>query len=290
MKFGFAPLNNASGVHPATLGRHLEERGFESVWMPEHSHIPTIRQTEYVAGGELPGGYYQMMNPFISLAAMIPATSALILATGVAQPLAHDLIDLAKTVATLDVLSGHRVILGAGAGWNREELANHRDDIPFERRYEALEERIAALRLIWSTPDPQFSGTWDSFTESVIDPKPRSGSIPIALGLAGAKGMLISARIADEWCPIDAFLRNEAGRHDVGFATARFRRAVRDAGRDPGGVPITMFYSGPVKLARLEACQAADIDRLVFLTISMDTDDQDATMRRLDEIAPYITK
>ena len=75
MKFGFAPLNNASGVHPWALGRSLEERGFESVWMPEHSHIPTIRQTEYVAGGELPGGYYQMMNPFISLAAMIPTTS-----------------------------------------------------------------------------------------------------------------------------------------------------------------------------------------------------------------------
>ncbi len=102
--------------------------------------------------------------------------------------------------------------------------------------------------------------------------------------------MLISARIADEWCPIDAFLRNDAGRHDVGFATTRFRRAVHDFGRDPGGVPITMFYSGPVKPARLEACRAADIDRLVFLTISMDTDDPDATMRRLDEIAPFITK
>lgn len=285
MKFGFAPLNNAEGPRPDRLCHELEVRGFDSVWMPEHTHIPVSRDTTYVGGGDLPRGYYGMMNPFVSLAAGAVATDRLTLATGVCQVLEHDLIDLATTVATLDQVSAGRVVLGVGAGWNREELANHRPDIPFSRRYRAVAERIEALRTIWSSPVPEFDGTWDRFTASHIDPKPVRGAVPVALGLSGPIGLELSARAADEWIPIDAFLRGADGRPDVGGCVRRFRDAVERAGRAPDTVPIRVFYSGPVKRRRLDAFAAAGVAGLVFLTADLHDGGTDATMRRLDEIA-----
>ena len=288
MRFGFAPLNHAEGQRPDELARSLEERGFDSVWVPEHSHIPVDRATEYVAGGELPQGYYRMMDPFVSLMAMASSTSKLLLATGVCQVLEHDLIDLAKTVATLDVLSEGRVLLGVGAGWNVEELANHRADIPFSKRYEAIRERLDALRRLWSEETPSFEGTWDRFTPSWVYPKPIRRRVPIALGMSGPIGLGMSARLSDHWIPIDAFLRDENGKPDVGLWVTRFRQLVEDAGRDPQQIPISMFYSGPAKARRLEACRAAGIDRVVCLPGSMDVDDASITEQRLDELAPFL--
>ena len=253
--------------------------------MPEHSHIPVHRESDYIAGGNLPIGYYEMMNPFVSLAAMSANTNHLLLATGVAQLLEHDLIDLARPVASLAAIAGPRVLLGAGAGWNREELANHRPDIPFSRRYQAIEERIDALRLIWSTDEVEFTGTWDRFTRSHINPKPPGRSIPIVMGLTGPMGMDLAARKGDEWMPIDAFLRGDDGRPDIQLWTTRFRQLVESKGRDPDSVSIRMIYSGPVKQRRLEACRDAGIVGLVFLAVDLNTvDSNDATERRLDEI------
>ena len=289
MKFGFAPLNHASSMPPSRLGALLEERGFESVWMPEHTHIPVQRDSEYVAGGELPAAYYEMMNPFVSLAAMSVTTDHLVLATGVVQLLEHDLIDLAKTVASLSAIAGPRLLMGAGAGWNREELANHRPDIPFAQRYHAIEERIDALRVIWSVDQPEFTGRWDRFTASHINPKPVGGPVPIALGMSGPIGLRLSARKADEWIPIDAFLRNADGRADVRGWVVRFRQLVEDCGRDPDSVPIRMIYSGPVKARRLDACRGAGLVGLIFLAADLNrVDDPDATLRRLDEIGSFM--
>jgi probable F420-dependent oxidoreductase len=287
--FGFAPLNHASGIAPARLGPLLEERGFDSVWVPEHSHIPVSRDSAFVTGGELPLSYYEMMSPFVTLAAMSATTGNLVLATGVAQILEHDLIDLAKTVASLAVLAGPRVVLGVGAGWNREELANHRSDIPFAKRYQAIEERIDALRLIWSAEQPEYDGVWHRFTRSHINPKPPNGGVPIAMGMSGPLGLSLSARKADEWVPIDAFLRNEEGRPDVAHWVSRFRHMVEDGGRDPDGVPIRIIYSGPVKQRRLDACLEAGVSGLIFLAADLNVvDSPDATLRRLDEIAPFV--
>lgn len=289
MHFGFAPLNQATSLRPDLLGRELEARGFESVWMPEHSHIPVERQSAFVGGGELPASYYGMLNPFVSLAAMLSSTTSLVLGTGVCQVLEHDLIDLAKTVASLDVLSGHRVVLGVGAGWNREELTNHRADIPFGKRYEAIEERLQALRQIWREDVPEFRGQWDSFSPSRIDPKPAHGTVPIALGMTGPKGLELAARFADQWIPVDAFLRDEEGRHDIDFCLARFRASVERAGRDPDGVRVTMFYSGPATERRLERYLRAGLGGLVFLPTDHDVvDSPDALEARLDELAPFI--
>ena len=154
MKFGYLSLNDADGVRPDRLARELEDRGFDSVWMPEHSHIPVSRATPYPGGGDLPDGYWHMMDPFVSLTAAAMATTSLTLATGICLVLEHDLLDLACTVATLDVLSGGRVLLGIGVGWNAEELANHRPDLPFRQRYSAMRERVDALRSIWTEEAP----------------------------------------------------------------------------------------------------------------------------------------
>ena len=145
MKFGFLAVNSAAGISPGRLASEVEARGYESVWLPEHSHIPTSRRTPYPAGGELPAGYLHMMNPFVSLAAAIGTTTNLTLATGICLALEHDLLDLATTATTLDVLSGGRFVMGIGAGWNAEELANHQPGLPFGRRYRALEERIGGV-------------------------------------------------------------------------------------------------------------------------------------------------
>src|SRR5262245_31735765 len=129
MELGFLTLNHAGGIRPDALARELEDRGFDSVWVPEHSHIPASRQTPYPGGGDLPDGYWHMMDPFVSLQAAASATSTIKLCTGICLVLEHDLLDLACTVATLDALSGGRVLLGIGVGWNEEELTNHRPDL-----------------------------------------------------------------------------------------------------------------------------------------------------------------
>ena len=288
MKFGFLAANSAAGVAPGRLASDVEERGYESVWMPEHSHIPTSRRTPYPAGGELPDGYLHMMNPFVSLAAAAATTTGLTLATGVCLALEHDLLDLATTASTLDVVSGGRLLLGIGAGWNAEELANHRRDLPFRRRYLALEERIAALRTLWSDDPASFDGEFERVEESWVYPKPVNGSIPIALGMAGDRGRPIAAALADEWCPIDVEMHAPDGRMSVSAAIERFRAEVADAGRDPDLVPTTIFAMRPPRADIVERYASLGVERVVFGPHDMTLHDADATHRHLDALQPII--
>ena len=223
VRLGYLALNDAAGIRPDRLSAELEARGFESIWLPEHSHIPTSRATPYPAGGPLPEGYKRMMDPLVSLAIAAGSTTSLRLCTGICLVLEHDLLDLACETATVDVLSNGRLTLGVGVGWNAEELANHRPDVPFRHRYQAMRERVAALRATWTEETPSFAGRWDRLDESWIYPKPAQGSIPVALGNAGLLGIEHAAAYADEWCPIDASMLNTTGRPDVPGAIAMFR-------------------------------------------------------------------
>src|SRR3954454_16491052 len=155
-------MNNPKDLRPDVLGRELEARGYDSLWIGEHSHIPVSRRTPYPAGGEMPSQYTRMMDPFLSLTVAAGATERLLLATGVALPLEHDLFALAKTVATLDHVSGGRLLFGVGVGWNEEELADHRP-IPWSQRYRALAECVAALRAIWCDDEAEFHGEFYDF-------------------------------------------------------------------------------------------------------------------------------
>jgi probable F420-dependent oxidoreductase len=286
---GYLGLNDAAGIRPDRLAAELEARGFESVWLPEHSHIPTSRRTPYPAGGDLPEGYWRMMDPLVSLALAAGATSTLRLCTGICLLLEHDLLDLACAAATLDVLAGGRVTLGVGVGWNEEELADHRPDVPFRHRYRAMRERVDALRTIWREERPRYAGEWDRFEESWVYPKPIRGSIPVALGNAGPVGIAHAAEYADEWCPIDASMLNTGGRPDVAGAIAMFRDSAAAAGRDAGAIPITIFALGRLSLPRLQSYVELGVSRIVLPPPSMDPHTEDETLGHLDRLGDVVS-
>lgn len=288
MDFGYLTGNHAEGILPGDLGRELEERGYNSIWVPEHSHIPTSRQSPYPNGGPLPATYFHMMDPMVSLMAAAATTTNLKLATGIVLVLEHDLLDLACTVATTDVLSSGRVVLGIGVGWNSEELENHRPDLEFRLRYSAMRERVAALRAAWGDEEASFEGRWDRFTESWVYPKPVDRTVPIALGNAGPLGMRHAAEYADEWCPIDVGLLNEDGKPDVVAAIDRFRGLADEAGRDGASIPVSLFVWGRPRLERLEQYSAAGVSQFVFTPVHFENPTADETLRYLDELAPTL--
>jgi probable F420-dependent oxidoreductase len=237
VELGFASMNTPEDPAPGVLAAWLEERGFESFWVGEHPHIPTSRATAYPAGGELPAQYLRMMDPFVSLTAAACATERLLVGTGVALPLEHDLFALAKSVATLDRLSGGRVLLGVGAGWNREELANHRPDIPWSQRYRALAECVAALRALWADDESEFHGRFYDFDPVWSHPKPWQRPHPPVLCGTGQKlGTAHAVAWADAWMPLDIALG------DVAAKVGRFREVAVAAGR--GDMPITIVALG----------------------------------------------
>jgi len=287
MRFGYLGLNSVEGIRPDDLAKALEDRGFDSVWMPEHSHIPTSRQSPYPAGGELPEGYWRMMDPFVSLAMAAQVTTDLELCTGICLLLEHDLLDLACTTATLDALTGGRLRLGVGVGWNEEELANHRPDLPFKLRYSAMEERVAALRTAWGEEEASFDGRWDSFTSSWVYPKPANGTVPVALGNAGPVGIEHAARYADEWCPIDASMLNTGGKPDPAGAIDLFRTKAAEAGRPAEDIPISIFSMGN-RPDRLERYAELGADRVVIMPRTMKLHSADDTLRHLDDLATMV--
>lgn len=289
MKFGYLSHNNAQGIRPDLLAKELEDRGFDSVWMPEHSHIPVDRRTPYPAGGELPEMYYHMMDPLISLTAAASATTTLKLYTGICLIHEHDVLDLACACATLDVLSEGRFYLGIGVGWNEEELENHRPDLPFKMRYSAMRERVAALRAAWTDEKASFDGKYDSFTESYVYPKPVNGTVPISLGNAGPVGIQHAAEYADEWCPIDAGMLNTTGKPDVAGAIELFRRLATEAGRNPDDIPITI-HSFQINEARFESYAELGVERIVLFPSSMKLTSTDDSLKHLEELSPLVAK
>ncbi len=288
MRLGYVSLNTADGIRPDVLARELEARGFDSMWMPEHSHIPISRDTPYMDGQDLPDGYLHMMDPFTSLAIAAGATTKLVLATGVSLVLEHDLLTLGCQTATLDVLSEGRMILGVGVGWNREEFEDHRPDVPFAQRYQALRERIAALRVLWGEDQPSFQGRWDNFPPAWAYPKPVRGAIPVAMGGAGPLGTAHAAAYADRWCPLDSVLLDGAGQVDVAGAVRRFRDLVVEAGREPDAVAIDLYVWTEPDREALEGYATLGLDRLIFGAPTLHRHDAARTLARLDAVTASV--
>ncbi len=286
MKLGYASMNTPSDVRPDRLAGALEDRGYDSLFVGEHSHIPTSRRTPYPAGGELPDSYRQMMDPFVSLTLAASATTTLRIGTGVALPLEHDLLALAKTVATLDVLSSGRLEFGVGVGWNAEELANHRPDIPWAMRYRALEECVEALRRLWIDAESEHHGHYFDFEPSWSFPKPlQSPHPPVLCGTAGRLGSEHAARWADGWMPTDIGLGPiQGGMLDK--KVRLFREAVEQAGRPR--LPITMVAFGNPTPATLAHYRDLGIERVVLGTARAHWDDPSTTMAFIDHYAALI--
>jgi probable F420-dependent oxidoreductase len=286
---GYFSSTWAGGISPAELGVELERRGFDSVWLPEHSHIPVDREPAPPFGSAIPDAYFHLLNPFVALSTVAAVTTQLTIATGVCMALEHDVLDLAGAVASLDVVSGGRVHFGVGVGWLREELANHRPDVPFQQRYSALVERVEALRRCWVDEDAEFAGRWDRFTRSVVSPKPVQPRLPVGFGCSGPFGMRLAAEHADAWLPIDAALAAHGG---VEAALDRFGGLVTAAGRDPADVPVTLFVwgweDGVPGRDLLDRYAGLPIERIVLLPPTMARHDRDTTLRRLNEFQPFV--
>lgn len=273
MKAGVSIFMTDYSIQPVALATALEERGFESVWMPEHSHIPVSRASPWPGGGDLPKHYYDTYDPFVSLAAMAAVTQKLMLGTGICLVVQRDPIHLAKETASLDQLSGGRFLFGIGGGWNAEEMADHGTD--FKTRFKLMDERIDAIKTIWGNSKPEYHGTFVDFPPMMTWPKPVQKPHPqIHVGGGFPHGARRAIAYGDGWMPI-------GGRMDVLEVLPRFRQMAAEGDRDPDSIELSIF--GPrTKPDDLKAYADANVSRLIF---DLPSEPADKILPRLDRYA-----
>ena len=236
MDVGAAMFFTDYSMPPGELGQALEARGFESLWAPEHSHIPTSRTSPFPNGGELPKQYYDVMDPFVTLTAAAVATKTLKVGTGVCLVQQRDPIQTAKLVASIDQVSSGRFLFGVGSGWNAEEMADH--GTAFKSRHKVARERIEAMKLIWTETKPEYHGEFVDFDPMMTWPKPvQKPHPPVIVGGAFPYGARRAIRYGNGWVPHAS--RPEYG--DVSDFLPQFHQMVVEAGRDPASLPLTMF-------------------------------------------------
>ena len=237
MKFGVTLHATDETLSPAELAREAEDRGFHSLYIPEHTHIPTSRRTPPPTGTDVLGReYLRSLDPYIALAAASANTSKILLGTGIGLVAQHDPITLAKQLATLDLLSNGRLVLGIGYGWNHEEMENHGVDV--RRRRAIVREKMLAMQALWSQEEAEFHGEFVNFEKSWMWPKPIQQPRPPVL-IGGAPGPKLFAHIAeyaDGWLPI--------GGAGIKAALGELRSALEANGRsfeDVQIVPMGVF-------------------------------------------------
>lgn len=245
------------GITPAAAARAGEENGFDSFYVPEHTHIPVRREAAHPRTGDasLPDDrYVRTLDPWVALGTAATVTSRITLGTAVALPVEHDPISLAKTIASLDHLSGGRVALGVGFGWNTDELADHH--VPAGHRRSVLSEYLAAMRSLWTDDEASFDGEWVKFGPSWAWPKPAQPHIPTVLGAAGTdRNFRWIAKHADGWL-------STPGEQDVEDRVPALRQAWQDAGRD--GEPRIVLLSGKPDADRLARWRDLGVTEVVF--------------------------
>jgi len=231
MKIGVTIFATDRSMSPLELAREAEARGFHSLYVPEHTHIPTSRRTPPPTGDPvLPEEYKRTLDPCVALAAAAGVTSRIRLGTGIALVAQHDPIVLAKVLATLDVVSQGRLVFGVGYGWNREEMESH--GVDYGRRREIVREKMLAIQALWSNEVAEFEGEYVCFEPSWQWPKPVQQPRPIVL-LGGAAGPTLFAHVAeyaDGWLPI--------GGAGIKAALPELRRACEARGRDPAALHV----------------------------------------------------
>jgi probable F420-dependent oxidoreductase len=268
MEFGISTFVTDQGIRPAPLARAVEERGFGSLFVGEHTHIPVDTKSQYPAGGEIPGKYYRTLDPFVTLAVAATVTDRILLGTAVVLISERDPIVTAKEVASLDLVSGGRAVLGVGVGWNLEEMANHGTDP--KTRGRLVTERLKAIRALWTEEEAEFHGRFVDFDPVFAWPKPvREPHPPIYVG-GGAAAFDRIAEVGDGWLALPF--------HDV----AQMREQLREkAGRD---VPVTVLdiAHDPAKLASLAE---TGVERVL---LELPTMPRDESLRELDRCAKLV--
>ena len=245
MDLGVFSFNTEYTLPADELAKECEARGFESLWLPEHTNIPASRESQYPGGGELPAEYAHMSDPFIGLAAAAAVTTRLKLGTGISLVTEHDPIVQAKQVASLDRISHGRFIFGIGAGWNKEEMANH--GTPPAKRWKVLTERVQAMKALWTQDEASYHGEFVNFDRVWSYPKPlTTPHPPILMGsLSSRLGRQRVVDLCDGWIPVETAI------DDMPAAIADLHDKARAAGRDPATIPISFFLVHAPGMGRL---------------------------------------
>lgn len=279
MHIGVFSYNTEYTMAADELALACEERGYESLWLPEHTHIPASRESPFPGGGELPKEYVHMSDPFIGLAAAAAVTQTLKLGTGISLVTEHDPIVQAKQIASLDRLSQGRFLFGIGAGWNKEEMRNH--GTPPNRRWTVLTERIEAMKALWTQDEASYHGEFVHFDRVWSYPKPLTfPHPPILLGSLSSKIALKRVvDLCDGWIPVAAAVEDLPG------SIAKMYEHAEAIGRDPQSIPITCFCTNAPKAHILERFQRYGAVRTV---VRIPTEDRERVRAFLDEYAPML--
>ncbi len=264
---------------PGELAKALEERGFESVWAPEHSHIPLSRKTPFIMGGELPKRYYDVMDPFVTLTAAAMATTTLNVGTGVCLITQRDPIQTAKLVASIDQVSNGRFLFGIGNGWNQDEMEDHGQ--VFATRHKLARERVEAMKAIWTQTKAEYHGEFVNFDPMMTWPKPvQKPHPPILVGGAFPYSARRAIRYGDGWMP----QVTEYAKTELGELVPRFRQMAAEAGRDADSIPISIWYRS-VDTNQLKRYRDLGVDRVIT---SLDSAKADEILPVLDRWAEAI--
>ena len=271
MKFGVQIFMTDYSIGPVELAREVERRGYESLWVPEHTHIPASRETPYPGGGDLPQEYWHCLDPFVALTAASAATHSLKLGFGLCLLMERDPITTAKAVATLDHISGGRVLFGVGGGWNREEMRNHGTDP--QLRWRVLCERVLAVKAIWTEEEASYHGDHVDFNRIWSWPKPHQRPHPpVLVGGDGAGTLDRVIEYGDEWIPISMGATAE-----LAAKIAELQRRAAVAGRPP--IPVTVGHVLRIEADEVARYEAMGVQRLVLMLPSAEPE---RVFRRLD--------
>ena len=276
MHIGAAMFFTDYSMAPGELAKALEERGFESLWAPEHSHIPLSRKSPFPSGGDLPKKYYDAMDPFVSLTAAAAVTKTLKVGTGICLIAQRDPIQTSKQVSSIDQLSSGRFLFGVGNGWNSDEMENH--GTVFKTRHKLARERVEAMKEIWTKSKAEYHGELVDFDPMMSWPKPvQKPHPPIIVGGAFPYGARRALRYGDGWMPH----RVRTTYADVSALLPKFREMAKEAGRDPASVPVTIWGAKEDE-SLLKRDRDDGVQRLV---VSLDSANADKILPELDRWA-----
>ncbi len=277
MNIGISIFNTDYAIRIEELARAAEERGFESLFLPEHTHIPTSRKSPWPGGPTLPREYWHTLDPFVALSAAAAVTTRLRLGTGICLVVERDPITLAKEIASLDFLSRGRFLFGVGGGWNAEEMADHGTD--FKKRWRVLRERILTMKEIWTKDEAAFHGEFVSFDALWSFPKPvQKPHPPVLLGVNTPNARDRVVDYADGWFPLAA----RAG--DLAEGIADLRRRAEKAGRDPASLSVSVFGARADE-AVLRGYAKAGADRAI---LSLPSESREKILPLLDQSARLV--
>ena len=274
MKIGVFIFSTEYSIRMVDLARALEERGFESLFVPEHTHIPLSRRTPFPGGEPLPREYSNTLDPFVDLTAAAVVTRTLRIGTGICLVSQRDPIVTAKAVASLDLISEGRFEFGIGAGWNQDELQNH--GTRYEDRFRVMVDRVKAMQAIWTGEEASYDGEFTHFEPAWLWPKPVQKPYPPIL-LGGETKY--SLRRVMEFC--DGWMPRGNNMTDPKAAMEKLRGYADEAGRDMDSIAVSVFRASP-KADFLAKCREAGVMRVL---LQLPSAGQDVVMPLLDQYA-----